>query len=71
MVSSAHETPTDLYVPGKVCYIFADGKGDYHSAMHDGTLPMLATIMPSTTLLVDHLATAYATAVGAVQPNAH
>ena len=68
VLSERKELPADLYVPGKVLYAYADGKGQYHAAVHDGTLPMLASIMPASTLITDHLGDQYITAVKGVQP---
>ena len=66
-VTMRKELPeTDLYVPGKVLYAYSDGHGMYHAAVHDGTLPMLATIMPAATLITDHLSEPYLRALKAI-----
>ena len=45
----------DLFVPGRVVYIYHDGQGVYESIEGQGDLPILKAITMSPTMIDDHL----------------
>jgi len=69
VIEEREEALTDLYVPGKVVYMYKDGSSVYRAAVVDGTSPILGAIQPVQSMMTDHQGAMYVDAVAALSPS--